>query len=159
MDYLIDGYNLMFRVQSDKKSSLEKRRETLIELLNTELSFIKTHVSVVFDSSEQVREFAQKANHPSLDVIYAPKGLSADDYIFELVEQRSNAKTLTVVTSDNELAKRCQHLGAHAQTIEAFLAYVTKKRTPKEVDKPRYTQHPQELERLRKIFEERLSDL
>lgn len=130
MDYIIDGYNFMFRIQEQKKGSFEKARNTLISLLNEELRIIKTHVSVVFDSSEQIREFAQSAILENIEVIYAPKGLSADEYIIEIVEQSKNPKTLNIVTSDSGLARQCQHLGAKTTSIDDFVALITKRNAP-----------------------------
>lgn len=157
MDYIIDGYNFMFRIQDQKrKESFEKARETLIALLNEELRAIKTHASVVFDSSEAVREYAQSAFLKNIEVVYAPKGLTADEYIIELVEQSKSPKTLTVVTSDSGLARQCQHLGAKTISIEDFVALIARRNEQKPLSKPHYKEHPQQLERLRKIFEDKL---
>lgn len=158
MDYIIDGYNFMFRLSSQKKTSLEATRNALIEQLNEELSVIKTSVTVVFDSSEQHKHYAQKAILAHLNVVYAPKGLTADEYIIELVENAKSAKTLTIVTSDSGLARQCQHLGTTTTSVDDFLTLITKKNKPKGASKPPYKEHPQQMERLRKIFEDRLKD-
>ena len=156
MHYFIDGYNLLFRLPQRKERSLEKQRESLIEVLDTELAHIKGHVSVIFDSSEQIRDFAQCAKKNNLEVIYAPKGKTADEYIIELVEQRKNPKILIVVTSDGGLARQCKHLGSQTKTIEDFLEFVANKSKGKSEGKPHYRESPSEMERLIKIFEERL---
>ncbi len=156
MYYLVDGYNLLFRLESSKKKNLQKRREELIELLNIELACFKSRVSVIFDSAEQIREFPQIAKLDNLEIIYAPKGQTADQYIIELVELSRSPKTLTVVTSDGGLTRQCRHIGSQILTIEAFIAFVIKKNQKKCIGKPCPPQDKKELERLRKIFEERL---
>jgi predicted RNA-binding protein with PIN domain len=160
MKYIIDGYNFMFRIQEEeRKKKLEKARESLIALLDEELSIIKTHVYVVFDSSEQVKDYAQSAFLKHIEVIYAPKGLSADQYIIERLEQSKSPKTLTIVTSDSGLALQCQQLGAKILSIDDFVTLINKrKQKKKSLLKPSYKESTQEIERLRKIFEEKLNE-
>lgn len=156
MHYLIDGYNLLFRLLDQKSQSLEKKREALIALLDRELSVIKGHVSIIFDSSEEIREFAQSVKRKNLEVIYAPKGKTADEYILELVEQRKNPKVLVVVSSDSGLTKQCKYLEAQIQTIEEFFAFLAKKTKKTTEGKPQYRESQGEINRLIKIFEKRL---
>ena len=156
MYFLIDGYNLLFRIHGASGQSLEKRRESLIETLNQELVSFKGNISVVFDSSEQIRDFPQSAKLKNLDVVYAPKGQTADAYIIELAEQCRSPKMVTVVTSDGGLARQCQHIGTQTVSIEEFIAYVIKKRKKSPKDKPVYKESNAEIERLIKIFEEKL---
>ncbi|NGX37527.1 MAG: hypothetical protein K1000chlam2_00683 [Chlamydiae bacterium] len=156
MYFLIDGYNFLFRLHGEQGQSLEKRRVSLIETLNQELSAFKGNISVIFDSSEQIRDFAQSAKLKNLEVIYAPKGQTADAYIIELAEQNRSPKMLTVVTSDGGLARQCQHIGTQTVSIEEFITFVMKKRKKIPKDKPAYKESTAEMERLMKIFEERL---
>ena len=156
MYFLIDGYNFLFRLPEAQGQSLEKRRESLIEILNQELSAFKGNISVIFDSSEQIRDFAQCAKLKNLDVVYAPKGQTADNYIIELAQQSKSPKMLTVVTSDGGLARQCQHIGTQTVSIEEFIAFMMKKRKKIPKDKPIYKESTAETERLIKIFEERL---
>ena len=90
MYYLIDGYNFLFRLETTKGKSLEERRESLVFLLNEQLAPFKGGAAVIFDSAEQIREFAQCAKLDHLEVLYAPKGLTADNYIIELAEQNKS---------------------------------------------------------------------
>lgn len=156
MHYFIDGYNLLFRLPQKKSRSLEKQRDSLIEVLDVELAPIKGEVSIIFDSSEEIRDFAQCAKKKNLQVLYAPKGKTADDYIIELVEQRKNAKIITVITSDGDLARQCQYLGSQTKSIEDFFAFISTKSKKKSKGKPLYKECPSEIERLIKIFEARL---
>lgn len=156
MYYLIDGYNFLFRLAAKKGKSLEERRESLICLLNEQLAPFKGGAAVVFDSAEQIREFAQCAPLDHLEVLYAPKGLTADCYIIELAEQSKSPKTITVVTSDSGLARQCQHIGTNTLSIEDFIALTLKRNKKRPQGKPSYNDSKAEIERLRKIFEDRL---
>ena len=158
VSFLIDGYNFLFRLEGAKGASLEKKRDAFIHTLNQELASFKSHVSVVFDSAEQFHDYAQKTPLEHLEVLYAPKGKSADEYIIELVEISKNPKILTVVTSDNGLAGQCQQLGAKTKSIEEFLKVIVKKTRSKPAAKPDNTESPAEVERLLAAFEKRLRE-
>lgn len=155
MHYYVDGYNFLFRI-CQKGDPLEKRRDRLIDLLNEELGFLKGRCSLVFDSSEQIRDCPQCAFLENLEVIFTPRGLNADKYILEMVEYSSNPKALTVVTSDNDLGRQCRHLGSLVMTIEAFIAFILKKTRKKGESKPTQVNTKAEIERLRRIFEDGL---
>ena len=157
MHYYVDGYNFLFRIcQTD--GALEKRRNRLIDLLNQEVGFLKGRCSLVFDSVKQIRECPECAFLANLEVVYTPKGLTADQYIIELVEHSPSPKMLTIVTSDSGLARQCRHLGAYLMTIEDFIALIIKKSRQKKVEKPTILPSSAEIERLRKIFEKRLEN-
>jgi len=158
VSFLIDGYNFLFRIEGLKKSSLEKKREQFVDILNIELACFKTQVFIVFDSAKQERCYAQCAHFEHLDVLYAPKGQSADEYIIELIEISRTPKTWTVVTSDAGLARQCQHLGAMTVSIEDFICLIDKKSKTNCPRKTEYRDSPSEMERLLKAFEERLKD-
>ena len=155
MHYYVDGYNFLFRI-FEKIDPLEKKRNQLINLLNEELKFLKGRCSLVFDSSEQIRDCPQCAFLENLEVIYTPRGLTADNYIIELVEHSRTPKAITIVTSDNGLGRQCRHLGSLVMTIEAFIIFILKKTKKSEDTKPSQTSSDAEIERLRKIFENRL---
>ncbi len=152
--YLIDGYNLLFRVE-ERKASLEKRRDVLISILADELQPFRFLAAIIFDGEDPVRKYAQRTVFEGLEVIYTHSGQTADDYIIEAVDCSSNPALLTVVTSDEGLKRQCAHLGAKTQSIESFSEMLAKKhaRTRKSPGKP---SHDLDIERLRKIFEKKL---
>ena len=149
----------MFRIEGKKRKSLEQRRSSLVEILQIELETFKSPVSVVFDSSEQVRDYAQKAIiRKHLEILYAPRGQTADDYIIELVEQSKNPRLITVVSSDTGLTRQCLHLGSRALAIEDFIVYVIKKGKKKSTIKPPFKLTNPEKERFIKAFEKKTKD-
>jgi len=131
----------------------------MIRILDEELFLTNLQASLIFDSSEQINDYAQSAKQKKIEVVYAPKGKTADEYIIELVEQNKSPKTLVVVTSDIDLQRQCQYLGAHHLSIEEFISFVIKKRKKgKPTGKPSYKESSQEMQRLIKIFEEKLRE-
>lgn len=159
MHYIIDGYNLLFRIQG-KYASFEEKRTSILNLLDKELSHLHLNTSIVFDSSKQARDYAQKSHLEHLEIIFSPQSRTADDYIIEILEHTKSPKTKIIVTSDQGLARQCQHLGAQVLSIEEFIALIAEKRKKKKKlpSKPPYKESYAELDRLLKIFEKRLEE-
>lgn len=158
MSFLIDGYNFLFRIEGLKKGSLEKKREQFIAILDRELICFKLPVYIIFDSSQQMSPYAQCAHCEHLDVLYAPKGKTADEYILELIEISRTPKILTVVTSDAGLARQSQALGAKTISIDDFVILIVKKIKKSSCQAPSYKETPSEMERLLRAFERKLTD-
>ncbi|MCP5505478.1 MAG: NYN domain-containing protein [Chlamydiales bacterium] len=157
MRYLIDGYNLFFKLE-EEILPLEEKREEFLTLFDQVVDQLKLNVLMVFDSHyENSGHFASKRKLSHLEVSFSPKNLSADDYILELLEW--NAKQITLVTSDRELSKRGSFLGAKTLSIESFVAFIIKKQKkglPK--GKPALKETKGNFERLLKEFEKRLDE-
>lgn len=161
MHYFIDGYNLLFQVVERSKTFTENRIliiENLSEFFNTH----KILGSLIFDSRvEFSSHFASKHDLGNLEIIYSPRGLTADDYLLEMLSVLSNTKAVTVVTSDGFLSHQAKSLGCQTMTIEKFLKWTLKKK--KQLDKIKsYEKNVQdthfEFERLLEIFEKKLKD-
>lgn len=157
MRYLIDGYNLFFKLE-EEILPLEEKREEFLSLFDQVIVQLKLNVLVIFDSHfENSKHFASKRKLSHLEVSFSPKNLSADEYILELLEW--NAKQTTLVSSDRELSKRGSFLGAKTISIEAFVAFIIKKQQgalPK--GKPIMQESKGNFERLLKEFEKRLDE-
>ena len=160
MHYLIDGYNLFFAIEN-KILPLEAKRDNFICALNQEIAIADLNATLIFDGNKQNSGvFPSKQELSALDVTFSPEGLSADDYILELLTSCPNPKMEIVVTSDRELSKKSTFLGAKTKTIESFLKFLLKKKSKKQKAKQEEKQELKEthynLERLVEIFEERL---
>lgn len=157
MHYFIDGYNFLFRI-SQKKTSLEKQRDLTLHALNEEIEKLRLNVTIVFDSSEKLRDAASRGHLDALEVIYTTKQQTADDYIYKAIEDALQPQTETVVTSDRELAGKCKQLGAKILSIEQFITFIAKKKLQKKRLSPRkeFRDSDKEMERLQKIFEGKL---
>ena len=164
MKYLIDGYNLIFRSTSSK-SSLQKRREALINEFNNLISELKLNVTVVFDAPAGDWHDLTRGHVQALEVIYTAKKQSADEYILQEISYCRNASLITVITSDRSLANQCKALGAHVKSIESFLKWIAQKKAKKKAKKSEYAQERAfqdseiNITRLLLIFEKKLLDL
>lgn len=148
MHYFIDGYNLFFRLPETKRS-LEEGRELLID----SLLGIKMSLTIVFDGGDN--DMPRRTHKGPLEIVYTAKGQSADNYILEEVSWVKNPQDYTVVTSDKQLARRCQMAGSKCQTISSFLALLEKKQAVPIKEKP-LKESAKNIEKLLKIFTELL---
>ena len=157
MRYLVDGYNLFFKLE-EEILPLEEKREEFLTLFDQVVDQLHLNVLIIFDSHyEHSAHFAPKRKLTHLEVSFSPKNLSADDYILELLEW--NAKETTLITSDHELSKKGSFLGAKTMSIETFVSFIIKKQqrmAPKE--KPPMRESKRNFERLLKEFERRLDE-
>jgi len=135
--YLIDGYNLLFKVYHERQDSLEVlRKELLIQLDNFSKTF-HVDLAVVFDAMHD-QEDLHRGYFKSLEVIYTQMGQSADEQIIEIVEYQKQKPI--IVTSDRSLAKQCKIRGAETQSVENFI-----KKTQKRMHDVVKKQNSQEL--------------
>jgi uncharacterized protein len=157
--YFIDGYNLIFRV-FQKKASLEEKRSEILAIFNQVALQQQLDLTFVFDATLQKDAMSHRGHYDHLEIVYTGAAESADDYILHEISERINPSLETVITSDRELATRSKNLGAQALSIENFLAMLRKKRrkATKSLSSKDVQESKAELERLLKIFEQRLED-
>ena len=148
--FWIDGYNLLFYLS--EANPLQKKREELLRELNELVEQANVEANVVFDAKEFSR-----TSFKALDVVYTPKGMSADDYI---LEHHSSKETGPSLRGEQRqiLCREARILQAKVLSVKQFLQFIIKRvkkgtpppKPPKTVIKDR------EFDRHAKIFEERL---
>lgn len=124
MRYLIDGYNLLFRMPF-LKGSLQDKREALIDLLTECQKAKNITFTLVFDAPSDDNELTI-TNKGKIKVIYTSPSESADEYLHHLVETSKKPSTLCVVTSDGAVRRNVQGLGAKTKDSLDFLQYLLK---------------------------------
>jgi len=157
MFYLIDGYNFIFTL-TDTKKPLMHQRKSLITFLQNKFQKLSLRGLLVFDGAHHRHEESGLSYASPLDIAYTPKGQTADAYILEKLEWDKTKKSFTVVSNDRHLCLEARALGAKTQSNDAFLRYLEKKKSgkPKQLREPKDS--PQHIERLLKIFEEKLGE-
>jgi uncharacterized protein len=156
--YLIDGYNLLFRLK-EKKFPLEKLRQEIILVLNEEACKHHLKITLIFDAARTPPVELNRGHYEALEIVYTAEGQLADDYILEVIEASNNPLQIAVVTSDLKLAKQARHLGATTLLIREFLTLLLKKAQKKKKDHKGEAQETEkELKRLQAIFEKRYTE-
>lgn len=155
--YFVDGYNLFFRALDDK-SSFQEKREQLLAWLQEQALSLNLDLTIVFDGSPETPGEQRRSHIGLLEIVYTGKRLSADSYILEELSRLTRRHNQCVITSDKGLSRQCRHLGADAQTIEAFLKLLNTRRSKQNTqDEKAIEELPFHLERLQKIFEAKLN--
>ena len=155
MHFYLDGYNLLFSL-IDSKQPLALQRESLIRFLQKQFMARKIKGMLIFDGAHRREEESGLLYGSPLEIAYAPKGQSADSYIVEQLEKDPQRKQAIVVTNDRGLTLHARALRAKVQGNTAFIEFLKKR--PLKTEKPRIVETEKNIERLLKIFEERLQN-
>jgi predicted RNA-binding protein with PIN domain len=153
--YFLDGYNLLFSCLENEKT-LRTQRQNLIRWIQRSFASLNLSGTLVFDGAHR-REEESGFSYPSpLEVVYTPKGQSADSFIVEQLGSLKSCKCVTVITNDTGLRRHAQSAGAKTQSNEAFLQWLLKKER-KNTKKPKALKETDfQIQRLTEIFEERM---
>lgn len=111
MDYIIDGYNLIFQCGLQTRNAtddmLRKARQRMIhEILSGVSKTVARRITIVFDAAE--RPLLAKGNSETIGgmkIFYADQYDDADSMIEHLIAKHSVPRKLTVVSSDHRLHK------------------------------------------------------
>jgi predicted RNA-binding protein with PIN domain len=155
MYYLIDGYNLIFSL-IETKENLRNLRQEVIQALQKRFAVKKISGMLVFDGAHRREEESGLIYSSPLIIAYAPKGQTADEYIVHQIELAKNPKLITVITNDKGLARHAKSAGANVQGNDPFIEWLHKKKKKSSKTEPKETQ--QNIDRLLKIFEEKLKN-
>lgn len=137
MRILIDGYNLMHaRGLMDRKfppDGLRKVRHKFLIDLATALDPMDAQATtVVFDANDAPPDRPDRQKLKGITVLFAVNEQDADERIEVLIAKDSNAKTLTVVSSDLRIRRAAERRRCIVMTSDDFLAKLEKKkRRPK----------------------------
>lgn len=137
--YLIDGYNLAFAWGAARQAMLidkQKGREKLLELLTGFKRAAGCGITVVFDGREGHGEGGGSVR--GIRVAYAKRPVTADEEIYRLVSGSRDRGSLTVVSSDRQVAGFARRNGASSMGAGDFAARAEKamRRSSKDAEKP-----------------------
>ncbi len=138
MHYIVDGYNLLFRILTSSVD-LATRRQQIVENLNKKVKLLGIHVTIVFDSHYRLEE-STKSHFEALEIQFTSRGITADEWIIEKVQKISNSETIIVVTSDKKLALMVRGSSVKTESIEEFVTTLNKRVK----NKLHYLKYPQE---------------
>jgi predicted RNA-binding protein with PIN domain len=155
--YYLDGYNLLFSLIETKRSLAEERKQILL-FLQKKFQRQKLKGTLVFDGAHRRDEESGHSYPSPLELVYTPKGQTADAYIIERIELMKNPRLATVVSNDRGLKSHAVSLGAKYLSNIEFIEQILRKEKRPEKEKAPFKETKQNIERLLKIFEEKLRD-
>jgi len=105
MNYIIDGFNLAFKIdhisQTIKDGNTEKAITQLIYFVRSLCNKKNVKIVFVFDGRDVYQ--SKKVKHNGVDILFSKKPQTADDIIRNLIRKTKNKDTWTIVSSDNEI--------------------------------------------------------
>ncbi len=119
-EFIIDGYNLLYKLFPEKQqSSLQDKREQTEALLLGFQRKTRTKVTVVYDG-QQLRGSYRDAG--ALNRVFTSPGYSADAWIIDhLKSLGSKAQMFTIVSSDRFICRHATACGASYMLSENFI--------------------------------------
>lgn len=121
--FLVDGYNLAFAwgpVRREMLVDKQKGREALIGLLARYKKAAGCGITVVFDGCDFPGGEKQQGTR-GIKVVFSKKPATADDEINQLVSASKNRGSLTVVSSDRQVAGFAKRRRASAMGSGEFV--------------------------------------
>ena len=124
---IIDGYNVIHAWDSLKEIanfSLEKARETLIDMLISYVAYTKTDVTLVFDAYLVKDGMGSEFSQSGVRVIFTKQDETADARIEAMMVELGPDYNIRVVTGDRLLQYSAVHSGILRMTAEEFEAEI-----------------------------------
>lgn len=120
---IVDGYNVL-KSSGDtaplRGDNLRVEREKFIERLVRYQGQRKNKVTVVFDGFRAGMDFPTLKKQGGVEIIYSPRGQTADEVIMQMVEKAPDSRNIMVVSSDREISDFVKSLGASAKDARSL---------------------------------------
>ena len=125
---IIDGYNLIYAwdtLTELASFSLEKARDTLMDILSDYVAFTKTELLLVFDAYRVSDGTGSDFTHNGFRVVYTKQNQTADAYIEKVIHDLGPDYSIRVVTGDYLLQISAVTAGVSRMTTREFISEVT----------------------------------
>ena len=124
---LVDGYSVLhqcldFAPEEPRHSAAA--RDALVKRLTQYRDAIGTAVTIVFDGTNAPKGCPESLSTPEMEVLYSPRGKTADDVIERVTFRLLEYGDVRVVTDDHAEQNTVTALGASASSTEAFMLEV-----------------------------------
>lgn len=123
MNYIVDGYNLAFKIEQSSQNIKDGQTALVIKQV---VHFVKSGIKdqrsktiIVFDGKETNQP--SKTSYFGVTLLFSKKPQTADDIIRNFIRNTKNIDKWTVVSSDNEILFTAQDLGAHTLKATDFI--------------------------------------
>jgi len=121
---LVDGYSLLHawpELAPGRRRHSAEARDELVRVLTQYGDSVGTPVTVFFDGAGAPKGTPAPASEPNMEVIFSPKGKTADDLIERVAYRLSRMGEVLVVTNDHAERDVVMGFGAVARSCEEFI--------------------------------------
>ena len=125
---ILDGYNLIYAwdtLTEIAAYSLEKARDTLMDILSSYVAFTKTDLLLVFDAYRVKDGAGSDVQRDGFRVIYTKQNQTADAYIEKVIHDLGPDYSIRVVTGDYLLQVSAVTAGVSRMTTKEFITEIT----------------------------------
>ena len=122
MKYIIDGYNLIGKLNSISLSDSQKEDKCISYLQNLP-SKTQDRFYCVFDGKSKYSDYKSVQTYASITVIYTDPAQSADSYIINYCDSKKNRSGIIGVSSDNDILYNLRKLKVKTLTCHEFINY------------------------------------
>ncbi len=123
MNYIIDGYNLGFKIKTCaellRKGDTERAIPLILNFISGRISSADKKVIVVFDGKPGV--FPQLKGYSGIQIKFSKAPQKADDIIRSFLRKLKGPGNWCSVSSDNEIMTTAKAMGTRAIKAEEFL--------------------------------------
>jgi len=138
MNYIIDGFNLAFKIKPIanliRQQSLDLAIKQTAQFVVKKIGANKGKVQLVFDGQSHNLSGAPAIH--GVAIRFSKKPQLADDIIREFIRSTADISSWTVVSSDNEIKFTAEDHGATAMTSEQFINFVPRTLRHRKLEKP-----------------------
>ena len=120
---IVDGYNLIYSWDNLKEIadySLEKARETLMDILSNYVAYTKSELVLVFDAYLVKDGEGSDFTHDGYRVVYTKQDQTADAFIEKMMHQLGPDYSIRMVSGDKLLQFSAVHSGISRMTAKEF---------------------------------------
>ena len=125
---ILDGYNLIYAwdaLTGIAAYSLEKARETLMDILSDYVAFTKIELLLVFDAYRVKDGTGSDFTHDGYRVVFTKQNQTADAYIEKVIHDLGPDYSIRVVTGDYLLQISAVTSGVSRMTTKEFIGEIT----------------------------------
>ena len=120
---IVDGYNLIYswdNLKEISEYSLEKARETLMDILSNYVAYTKVELVLVFDAYLVKDGEGSDFHHDNYRVVYTRQDQTADAFIEKMMHDLGPDYTVRMVSGDKLLQFSAVHSGISRMTAAEF---------------------------------------
>ena len=125
---IVDGYNLIYSwddLKAIADYSLEKARETLMDILSNYVAYTKYELVLVFDAYLVKDGEGSDFTHDGYRVVYTRQDQTADAFIEKMMHTLGPDYSIRMVSGDKLLQFSAVHSGISRMTAKEFYDEVT----------------------------------